>query len=91
MLTNERLRRYRMLRTRHLQHGIRNIRRYAAEYAELDAEVRSSIESLPDQEMNVMQMYYCEGMSCIAIGIRMHYSDGHVRRIKRRAIARLAQ
>lgn len=89
MITQARLRRYRLLRRRHLQYGIRNVRRYAAEYNELGEEVWDYIACLPAREALVMRLYYVDGMSCIAIGMLMHYSEGHVRRIKRRCIREL--
>lgn len=90
LTTRQRLRRYRMMRERHLRYGIGKIRkRHIREYTDLDGEVRLYIDTLDGKQRDVLWLYYVDGMSCVAIGLRLHYSEGHVRRIKRTALAEL--
>lgn len=78
------------MRGKHLRYGIGKIRRrHIGEYMELDTDVKLYIDTLPCKQREVMWLYYVGGLSCTAIGMRLNYSEGHIRRIKRDVLASL--
>lgn len=90
LTTRQRLRKYHKMHGEHLRYGIGKIRRrHMSEYMELDADVRLYIDTLPRKQRDVLWLYYVDGLSCTAIGMRMSYSEGHVRRIKHDAVSSL--
>lgn len=87
-MTKKTLSRYRTLRNRHLKYGIGKIRDLE-EYYSLECEIRAYINTLGDLKAKIMKMYYLDGKTCLSIGRKIGYSEGHVRRIKHNVIVKL--
>jgi DNA-binding transcriptional regulator LsrR (DeoR family) len=47
--------------------------------------VRNAIGKLPDGERTIAWMYYIDGLSCLAISLRVYYSERHIRRFRNHA------
>lgn len=88
-MTKKALSRYRTLKNRHLKYGIGKISRNIEEYYTLECEIREYIRTLGGLSGKIMKMYYLDGMTCLGIGRRIGYSEGHVRRIKHGVTVRL--
>lgn len=81
-LTAEDLAYYRRAR----QESLRTGRRVSdVRFREVGAAIRSGAEQMPRYYRDVAVMYWLDGMTAVAISFRIHYSERHVRRIKRRA------
>lgn len=84
-LTAGELREYRFMRCRYLRYGRRGLRGVEDRYASLNRRVRNAIGKLPDGEREIAQMFYVDGLSCLAISLRVYYSERHIRRFKNHA------
>ena len=74
---------YRKLRVRYLIYGRRAFRAERwEEYNDLDKRVRSAVGELQEPHRTIAQLYYVQGLSCVAVGIRTFYSERHVRRLR---------
>ena len=80
---------FRTLRGRHLKYGIGKIEDLAG-YFVMVSDVQRFIESLEnDAERVVMAEMYLHCRSASAAGMRLHYDESHIRRIRARVLARL--
>lgn len=87
-MTRTELAEFKILRIKHLKHGIGAIADIER-YLYLLSAVRGFISALPTTERYVMELLYIHGHNPVYVGIVLHYSDSQVRRIRRRALDRL--
>lgn len=80
---------FRTLRGRHLKYGIGKIGD-RGRYLAMVSEVQAFVDSLEnDAERAVMAEMYLHCRSASAAGMRLHYDESHIRRIRARVLARL--
>lgn len=86
-LTAEDLANYRKYRIKIKRFGRRSIAgdRWT-EYQDLNDRVTAAVEDLPGRCRDVARMYYIDAMSCVAVSMRIYYSERHVRRLRQAAV-----
>lgn len=81
---------YRRMRTRYLRYGRRAFRgRKWDEYIALQGRVQMALEGLDGLSQTVAEMYWHNALSCIAISMRIFYSERQVRRLRNKALSEL--
>lgn len=93
IMTEERLRRFRRYRIRHLTKG-RRVFASGAEWqrylSDLDA-VKRWVAGLGDPGYDVAYYYWIRGLSCESVAMHVHYSERQVRRIRQRIMRSLEE
>lgn len=77
---------YRKMRSRYLRYGRRAFpgERWSR-YQALCARVRDAIDCLDGDCQTVARLYWDSALSCVAVSMRVYYSERHVRRLRDRA------
>lgn len=82
-LTAAELGEYRRMRARYLRYGKRVFRgKRWDEYQKLSVRVRGALDTLDGITGTIARLYWDGALSCIAISMRVYYSERHVRRLR---------